>query len=203
MLGDELRWVASRGGPLLLMPGELLPSWGGIKPPPDGRSITATFRWGSPDDPASDYDRACDVDGYLGLIDVGDGQGLILGGEPDVTAWHAFAASGDGNGTDGGIVIRCEYTDSDSDADIIADVVQIPVSAWIDDELVLHVGREPLYLLDAADDLSSLESNNYLTMHLPAGSYSLASTQFEQTGHTRLLLHRLLRISAGSGHNEG
>ena len=78
--GPELNWVVSFGGPLLLVPGEHLPSWGGVEPPNDGRHIDAQFRFNGPNEPATDYDRACDVSmrGYVGLIDIGTGQGLIF-----------------------------------------------------------------------------------------------------------------------------
>ncbi len=81
-----LLWMESGGGPLLLVPGEYLPFWGGIDPPTDGRQIVAHFRYGGDDAPATDYDRACDVDDYLGVIEVGSGCGVVLGDEPLPTA---------------------------------------------------------------------------------------------------------------------
>lgn len=61
--GSELTWLESDGGPLLLVPSEHLLSWEGIDPPSDGRHIDTQFRWNGPDSPATDYDRACDVQG--------------------------------------------------------------------------------------------------------------------------------------------
>src|SRR5215510_13183631 len=128
---NELRWINSAGGPLLLVSGEYLPFWGGVAPPPDERLIEATFRWMGPGTPATDYDRACDVQGYLGLLDIGAGHGLVLGDAPDATAWQAFATFGDGEEVMGGILIRCVY--ANSDADVRAAVDHLPESAWVDD----------------------------------------------------------------------
>lgn len=50
-------WVASLGGPLILIPESACPLWGGAPP-------------NYPDD-KGDYGRACQVDDYIGLIEVG------------------------------------------------------------------------------------------------------------------------------------
>ena len=70
-----LTWLGTDFGPLLLVPGEHLSSWEGIDPPSSGRWVEARFRWHDPNDPATDYDRACDVEDYLGLIEIGTGNG--------------------------------------------------------------------------------------------------------------------------------
>jgi len=77
--GGALRWMQSNGGPLLLVPGEHLLSWEGTELPSGGRQIDAQFRWGGQNAPVTDYDRACDVQGWLGLLDIGAGHGLVLG----------------------------------------------------------------------------------------------------------------------------
>jgi hypothetical protein len=87
-------WIEANGGPLLLLPVDLLPAWDGIRPPADGREIVGRFRW-NPEGRPCDYDRACDVDDYIAPIPVGGGHGLVLGDIPAATAW---LASADGNG---------------------------------------------------------------------------------------------------------
>lgn len=191
--GPELTWMSSNGGPLLLVPGEYLSSWRGIDPPPEGQHIEAQFRWAGLDEPATDYDRACDVTGYVGLLDIGAGQGLVLGDEPHSTAWRPLPA-GDGDHEIGGLLIRLVY--ADSDADIIAVLEHMPQAGWQDECLALDVGHEPLYLLDAAYDGSELEGDDHLTIHLPAGRYTIATAEYEPDDHTSLVLHRLTRMSA-------
>lgn len=201
MSASELQWANSSGGPLLLLSGEHLLSWSGVELPPEGQHIEATFRYGHPDNPdnlATDYDRACDVNGYLGLLDIGAGQGLVLGDEPLATTWYAFAASGAEHANLGGILIRIVYDDTDSDADIIAAVEQVPASAWIDDGVAFTVDHPPLYLLDATYDASMLEGDDHLTIHLPAGKYSIATAHYEQKDQCELLLHRLTLMSTGN-----
>ena len=202
MLGRSesgLAWMNSAGGPLLLVPGELLLSWGGVCPPTDGRKIEATFRWDGPDSSACDYDRACDVDGYLALLEIGDGQGLVLGGDPMGTAWWPLMAS-DGTGACmGGILIRWFY--ADSEADVIEAVARVPEAAWADDGLALVVGQEPLYLMDSASpggELGEFVHEDHLKIHLPAGRYAVATAVVEPDPHTSLVLHQLKPVGDGA-----
>jgi immunity protein 21 of polymorphic toxin system len=192
----ELRWLESNGGPLLLVPGERLPSWEGTEPPADGRQIDAQFRWNGQDAPATDYDRACDVKGWLGLLDVGAGQAIVLGGEPLGTAWQAAAAGGESDDNTCGILIRPVY--ANSEADVIEALKHVRETVWQDTGLLLSVGREPLYLLDAAYPGSELEGDDHLTIELPPGRYSIATAEYEPDSHTSLLLHRLTRMSSGT-----
>lgn len=66
-------WVTSAGGPLILIPESACHHWGGAP---------RTY----PDD-EGDYGRACEVDGYVGLIDVGAAQALVLGDMPARTTF--------------------------------------------------------------------------------------------------------------------
>ncbi|CAM5731079.1 hypothetical protein SALBM217S_01780 [Streptomyces griseoloalbus] len=61
--------VESGGGPLVAVPETVLPFW------------TAAGRV------RLDYDRACEVDGLVGLLPVGDAAALVLGDEPAATAY--------------------------------------------------------------------------------------------------------------------
>ena len=70
----ENRWVTSLGGPLILIPQSACHLWNGA--PPD-----------YPDDEEGDYGRACAVDDYIGLIDVGHAQALVLGDYPAQTTF--------------------------------------------------------------------------------------------------------------------
>ena len=65
-----LLWLESAGGPLIVLPARHLRSWGGCWRP---RAAT-------------DYDRACGVRGYQGVIAAGAGDALVLGDCPLLTA---------------------------------------------------------------------------------------------------------------------
>ena len=86
----QAAWVTSLGGPLILVPESACPLWGGA--PPNYL------------DEEGDYGRACDVDGYIGLIDVGHTTALVLGDHPARTTFLP----------DHGILLR-EIAGSDDD----------------------------------------------------------------------------------------
>jgi hypothetical protein len=72
----RLHWIETTGGPHLLAPVETLSSWRGAEGWHDS----------VPED-ASDYARACRIKGWLGKIQSGDGEAVVLGNEPGVVAW--------------------------------------------------------------------------------------------------------------------
>jgi hypothetical protein len=63
--------VESSGGPLIALPEAVLPFWAGA----------------GGDETSSDYDRALDIDGHIGLLPVGDTRALVLGHEPAATTY--------------------------------------------------------------------------------------------------------------------
>ena len=77
-------------------------------------------------------------------------------------------------------------------------LTHVPETAWRDDGLLLSVGREPLYLLDAAYAGSELDGDDHLAIHLPPGRYSIATAEYEPDSQTSLLLHRLTRMGSGA-----
>ncbi|WP_405061537.1 immunity 21 family protein [Kribbella sp. NBC_01505] len=69
-------WVSSMGGPLIVVPVSALGDWRGGRP--EG-NVTG------PDD---DYDRACAVEEWAGVIEVGDSaSALVLSGDPATTRY--------------------------------------------------------------------------------------------------------------------
>ena len=66
-------WLESNGGPLVVLEDRLLGSWTGIGEG-DGRRGSGT-----------DYDRACAVTDWIGVVESGEGVALVLAGEPTPT----------------------------------------------------------------------------------------------------------------------
>lgn len=91
-------WVTPEHGPVLLIPRPALMAWGGVEQPRNGRVIEARSRWRDPGAPATDYDRACDLEGPIAVIDVNGREALVLGGAPFATTWLPQR--------DGGVIVR-------------------------------------------------------------------------------------------------
>jgi hypothetical protein len=91
----QLHWLdTGTPGPNVLVPVPLLAHWSGNLPPKDGRVIKAEFRW-QPGEPATDYDRACDVNRAAQSIPVGVGQAIVLYAEGAMpVAWTPLEPGG-------------------------------------------------------------------------------------------------------------
>jgi hypothetical protein len=76
--------------------------WSGIEPPRDGRVVEATFRWSQPADPPTDYDRACDVNDYVGILEIASYPAIVLNVDPLPATWVPLP--------EGGILIARLYT---------------------------------------------------------------------------------------------
>jgi hypothetical protein len=189
MTGGLSQWIASEGGPLLLLPADLLPLWEGVAPPAAERVIVATFRALGPEASATDYERACDVADALGLLDIGPGQGLVLGDEPAQTAWWPLAA--------GGLLVRWHY--ATSEAAVLAALRETPPTVFGPPACVLTVGPTPLILFDAALPGSEALRGEHLRLALPPGAYTVATADYRPDRALSLTVHRLLQKSATAG----
>lgn len=178
----HLRWIESNGGPLLLASKELLPFWEGADPPGNGRTVEATFRWQGIGAPATDYDRACDIDSFIGQIPVGPGKALVLGDEPLPTAWWPAQRT-----QGGGLLVRQVYKNSDEN--IVDAIKHMPDDIWTETGITLTVGSEPLYLFDSAYTGSDMKK--HLELVLTAGQYSISTCEYEPDRNTSLVLHCL------------
>jgi hypothetical protein len=163
---NQLTWISSEGGPLILLSTELVEYWGGSLTPPV----------------ETDYDRACAIENYLGLISVGPGYGLVLGDEPMQTSWLPLPRER------GGILIRWQWA-SDASA-VVRALRQLSEELWQADNISFFKNQKPLLLFDAAYHGSDIASS--LAIELDAGQYRIESANYQPDKETSLVLHRLL-----------
>lgn len=166
MVRDTVRWVESGGGPLIAVPETVLPFWAGA----DG------------DETASDYDRACEIDGPVGLLPVGDSAALVLGDEPASTAYLP----------DHGTFVR--WSAADSEAELLADVPSALATAEWGAEMRWKVPG-PVVLFDSAWPGSETERAVPLRVPLTAGPYGVRAAWVQPGPETWLGLVRLRRLA--------
>lgn len=156
-------WIESGGGPLLAAPASQLARWTGATDD-DG-----------PVDASGDYGRACSVEGDIGLVPVGDLDGLVLGG-PATTAYLP----------DERLFVRWEA--ADSEADLLAAAKRRVHDAPWDETLVWDVdGR--VVLMDSAWPGSAPEPGNHLTVDLPPGRYRVRAAYVQEERTWMALVH--------------
>jgi len=183
-MSEHLRWIESSGSPLILLPRELIACWEGIALPGPGRAVEARFRWhGDFSKPASDYDRACDINDYLGLLSVGTGFGLVLNDQPLRTCWFAISDSA-------GLLVRWDYADDENS--VQDSLTKTPGDIWQPTEFSLEVKSGELVLFDSSHQgMEAMEACEFLSILLQPGLYSVDSSEYRPDERTSLLLHRL------------
>jgi hypothetical protein len=141
--------------------------------------VVARFRW-NPDGAATDYDRACDVSDYVGLIQVGQSEGLVLGDEPNDTTWLSHP--------DGGLFVRWRYAAGEEQVEDALGA--IPSSLAWQSAGELRVTESPLELFDSAE--AGLEPcGQRLRVLLQPNLYSLSHAEYVPDAETAFQLIRL------------
>jgi hypothetical protein len=179
----QYKWVSCDGGPLLLVQEKYLPLWEGSDAPSNGRVVQANFRWGL--DVATDYDRACDIGDWLGLISVGEGQALVLGGDENATTWLPL------EGRQDGMLVRWGYANSEEDA--ISAAKSLSDKTDKDETLEFSVEESDLILFAACEAGNDKEIYPRLKISLSSGTYKIFTIEYE-VGQTSVICHHFRKI---------
>lgn len=166
--GRTLLWLEG-GGPFVILPRDRAASWRGLKH----------------DDGPSDFDRACDVDDYLGLMAHDGVPTLVLGDDPFPTTYLPAPAFG------GGYIVRILWGD-DRDAAIEA-VHSAASSAWTPEEFTFSSKSGELMLFDAAHPAESAPKS--ITIKLGPGPYAIATANIQPDESMCLLVHRFVPLA--------
>ncbi|MGW3328891.1 Imm21 family immunity protein [Streptomyces virginiae] len=160
-------WVESGGGPLVVVPAEVLTRWEGA----------------DSEGPESDYDRACAVVGRTGLLTVGPSHALVLGDEPSSTTFLP----------EHGVFVR--WVCAESEAELLGGVeaaLKDEDVAWEDGQVWEVPG--PVVLFDSAWPGSEVEPDNHTRVELAAGRYEVRAASAQPTSETAFQLVRLLPL---------
>ncbi|WP_328556840.1 MULTISPECIES: immunity 21 family protein [unclassified Streptomyces] len=161
-----VQWVESGGGPLIAIPEVVLPFWSGA----DG------------DDMSCDYDRACDVEGFVGLLPVGDTRALVLGDDPASTTYLP----------EHGVFVR--WCAAESEDELLSVVPAALADAVWEPEVHWNVPG-PVVLFDAAWPGAASENTDHLRVVLEPGRYAVRAARVEPGPETWVGLVQLRRAA--------
>ncbi|MEV0535180.1 Imm21 family immunity protein [Kitasatospora sp. NPDC050463] len=168
---EAVRWVESQGGPLVVVPGTVLAAWSGSA---------------GGDELATDFDRACAVDGLIGVLPVGPSQALVLADEPASTAWLR----------EQGVFVR--WSAAESEEALLGSVdAALLAAAW--EPEVIWQASGPVVLFDAAWTGEECRQEEHLRIDLAAGRYAVRAAYVEPDAQTWLTLVRLRRLPVHAG----
>ncbi|KAB8175084.1 Imm21 family immunity protein [Microbispora catharanthi] len=178
-----LTWVSTLGGPHILVPQSALPYWHGTP-----RNY--------PED-EGDYGRACSVQSYIGLIDVGPSQSLVVAGVLGATTYLP----------ERNVIIQWVQTRSAEryaqEASALAKAVVEIIDAGTvpEDEEVTWTVEEPLILFDSVYGHEDVASEDHLWIHLIPGQYKVRAAYVELP-EEQIVLVRLNLSAAAAAQRE-
>lgn len=178
----KFQWTSSDGGPLLLIEEKSLLNWEGSDAPSNGRVVEANFRWGL--EVATDYDRTCDVEDWLGLINVGEGKAIVLGGDETATTWLDLIEKREG------MLVRWIYADSDEDA--VNKAKSLFDELGKEESFEFKVGDSDLILFSAAES-GEYKISPRLKFNLESGDYKIFTIEYKDE-QTSIICHRFGKI---------
>ncbi|MFJ9058267.1 Imm21 family immunity protein [Streptomyces sp. NPDC102409] len=157
--------VESGGGPLTVVPEAVLSSWSGA----------------DNDESETDDGRACGVDGYTGLVAIGQSQALVLGDDPTSTSVLP----------ERDLFVR--WCAAESEEELLGSVdAALAHAAWEPERHRDVPG--PVVLFDSAWPGDELEPDSHLRVELGPGRYSVRAAHVEPDPETSLHLVQLRRL---------
>lgn len=162
------RWIATAGGPHLLIAEELLARWQGVE------------GWHDHKDPKdhSDYARACRITTWLGTIACGDGTAVVLAGDFGDIAWMPTLIG------EAGFLVQWLGVDDESLIEplVRSDDVQNMLASPDSEELEFLTGPSgALRLMDAAKLGIDLRGDSQV-LALKPGKYRMRAGYFTAPG---------------------
>ena len=133
-----------------------------------------------------DYGRACSVRGYIGLVEVGGQQALVLGDEPASTTYLAAER------------LFLRWAAAYSEAELVAAARRFLRDQlhWDEDEDLIWDVRGPLVLFDSAWPGAEIEPDNHLVIDIEPGRYRVRATSLKDQGSWMLLVQLQLRSAS-------
>lgn len=182
---DKLTWIESAGGPLILISDKSYNLWSGILKRSSylDNKIENADDFLNPDE--ADYGKACLIEDYLGIVDIGDDIALVLGDEPlRTTVFHSV---------DNRIVIArwCYGETEESVASNLRSLDLNSINNW-EFSLALKLSTSKQYLLDSACAANMLvkENDDYLLVNIKQGAYKIWTSIYEPDDKTKLIIHK-------------
>jgi hypothetical protein len=163
-----LQWLDTGGGPYVLVRQADLGAWGGIRS----------------NGGVSDFARACDVDDYIGIIDLDEDRALVLGDDPFPTAFMPAPALG------GGYFLRWLWGDDEEDA--VSAVHRLRPEDWTAEDLVFDAGDGRLSLFDSVHPGESAPRR--LDIRMGPGRYAVATANVQPHPNLCLMVHRFIPL---------
>jgi hypothetical protein len=174
----ERNLIKSHGGPLICIEHELAPSWLGVRANSIQAGLERAF--------SSDYERACGVSNFVEMIEVRNGNALILGDMPLET----LICQPTGQLP---MIVRIYYADAEADIEAKVEAAQYLDFSEPAEAILFVVRSRRILVFDAAYPGNDVADYS-LSFDLSPGSYSVLTKSFELDERTSLLMHKFVQV---------
>lgn len=168
-----MNWIKSAGGPLIVAEQDLALAWRGIS----GSSVSSEVKTKN----LTDYSRACSVQGYIGIVEIDGGSGLVLGDMPLATSFWINSA--------GYLhLVRAFYMDLDEDVPSLLS----QFDENVEKELVsvdFDISDDSVMIFDSALYGKNILSEN-LQLSTTPGKFRILTYEFKPNLSAFFLLHK-------------
>jgi hypothetical protein len=165
-----MKWIESTGGPLLILEKVVLSNWGSNNPNGNGQT---------------DYDRACSVEEYIGVINVGYGKTLVLGDVPARTSW--FQSKDD----KGGLIIRWIYGRSEKQVEEYIENQLPDWNCYVNENIQIKIIKGDMLIWDSAFVYTD-KCAEKIEFNIVPGNYRILSGIYEPDIDTKLHIHKMV-----------
>jgi frataxin-like iron-binding protein CyaY len=140
-----MKWISCDGGPHVLMERSCMEQWEAGDIPSNNRVVKASHIYNEATGIVSDYDLACEINDYIGIIELQSGSAIVINDDVPMSAWVT-----DSNGI-GYIIILYTWENKDYSNEIPEIINNLEDSDFMLSGILFKVREDELYLFPASD----------------------------------------------------
>lgn len=168
-------WIYSSGGPLILMDKNSLHDWGGCLKL-GGSTADKEYK--------TDYERACAIDDYLGVISVNGSDALVVNDEPlQTTIWHQDEIA---------FLVRWEWAADEGDVEHLLKELGNASLISLSSPKIFRANSSDFILFDSA--CLGEDSVEKLDLKLTKSLYEVTTMRYQHGTKISLILHKFCPI---------
>lgn len=153
-----MKWIESTGGPFILLSDALSTQWRGCE---------------------GDYERACAIADWLGVLKVGTREALVVNDEPMPTAKFIGA----------NYCLLVRWSCASDEQTVLRHLEHAGHLAFPVPSVVVDFGSRFVVLFDSSESGSDVGSEESLRLELPSARCALNTLDWRPDRDTRLILH--------------
>lgn len=169
--------IASNGGPLICVPKSALALWRGGDALGEHSQEAVAYR--------HDYDRACAIRDYLGVVSIGRTAGIVLGDMPMETA---VLTSTDGLP----LIARIIHVGPSTDIPMLLEAGMNTHNSKRIESVELSIAEPDWHMFDSAYP-GDWHDKDCLTVSFPVGVICVDTLEYRPDDHTFLIIHQFSR----------